>query len=156
MQTKNQKRPAEILLVDDDEIDALLTQESLRKTRHPINLHHVSSGRECLDFLLKKDRHSLAPTPDLILLDYHMPEMNGAEVLTEIRKNPFLKALPVVAMSHSCSQSIILSMFRLGCMQFVIKSSEFNRLIEVMRAICEMYLSPFGLGSNDKSKSRKT
>lgn len=135
-------RTAEVLLVDDDEVDAFLTQECLRNSNFPINLHHVANGQHCLNFLRKQDTYQTVPTPDLIILDMHMPVMNGVEVLTEIHSDTHLNNLPVVVMSHSCDEADISTMYQLGCKQYVMKSLDLCVLNRVIHQICEDLLQP--------------
>ena len=75
-----------ILLVDDDDDFLALTSRWFRKD---YAVTAVNSDKKALAALEKE-------VPDLLLLDYEMPEMNGAEVLRQIRANPKLKDLAVV------------------------------------------------------------
>src|ERR1700729_2213852 len=77
-------RPAEILLVEDNENDVELTRIGLKKSKLLLNLHHAKDGVECMEFLRKQGAYGNAPRPDLILLDLNMPRMDGREVLAEI------------------------------------------------------------------------
>ncbi|MGE5493211.1 MAG: response regulator, partial [Actinomycetota bacterium] len=63
------RRPAEVLLVEDNMGDILLTREGFKRSGYPVNLHHVENGEDCLAFLRKEGPFADAPTPDLILLD---------------------------------------------------------------------------------------
>ncbi len=75
-----------VLLVDDDDDFLALTSRWLKKD---YAVTAVNSGKKALAALEKE-------VPELLLLDYEMPEMNGAEVLRQIRANPKLKDLAVV------------------------------------------------------------
>ena len=109
----SRSRPAEILLVEDNEDDVLLTREGFRDARLLVNLHHVWNGEECLAFLRRQGRFSDAPRPDLLLLDLNLPVMDGREVLGEIVKDETLRHLPVVILTTSDSEQDILRMYRL-------------------------------------------
>lgn len=145
MQTKhNTSRSADILLVDDDEIDAMLAQECFLNTSHSINLHRVNNGQMCLDFLRKKNHYADAPTPDLIVLDLHMPVMGGQEVLAEMHQDQQLSKLPVVVMSHSKDLQDIQKLYQHGCLYYAFKSMYFNELYKVVQYICDNFLTLTG------------
>ena len=74
-----------ILLVEDnlDEVD--LTLATFRRTEQEVSMHHVSDGRECMEFLRKNGKYSDAPTPDLVLLDIWMPDIDGISLLKSVR-----------------------------------------------------------------------
>jgi CheY-like chemotaxis protein len=76
-----------ILLIDDDEDMLAMTGRWLEKGGYEVM--KAASGKEALD-KISSDR------PDLILLDYAMPEMDGPAVLAAIRSNPDTKDIPVV------------------------------------------------------------
>lgn len=145
-------RTAEVLLVDDDEIDALLTQECLRKSNMPINLHHVPDGRQCMHFLRKQSCYRQVPTPDLILLDLHMPIMNGMDVLTELQQDTALNQLPVVVISHSCDGREIDTMYHLGCKLFLQKSMDFFAMNLALQDLMKQFFPMFFL-SNTESRA---
>lgn len=94
-------RPMEILLVEDDLLQARLTIEALRlgKVQHRMTL--VRNGQEALDFIFQRGPFAQAPRPDLILLDLRLPKMDGLDVLREIREDLELKSLPIVIMTSS-------------------------------------------------------
>jgi len=71
------ERVPQILLVEDDEGDALLTEKALSKGPVAFDLHHVETGADALAFV-----EAWAPRPDLILLDLNLPGIHGTEVLT--------------------------------------------------------------------------
>ena len=85
-----------ILLVEDDDDDALLTQLTL--SRHHLNcdVKVATDGQAALDYL-----YSTNDTVDLILLDFHLPKVSGLEVLRSIRSHELTKALPVIILSSS-------------------------------------------------------
>src|SRR5687767_13300586 len=96
---ENKKNQLEILLVEDDPLDELMTKKFLKRGPLHYNLNVVRDGETALDFLTQKNSHRDAPQPDLILLDIGLPKMDGKEVLKEIRKMPRLKDIPVVVLS---------------------------------------------------------
>lgn len=128
-------RPAEILLVEDNEHDVILTREGFKEAHFLVNLHHVDNGKRCMEFLRKEGEYGDAPTPDLILLDLNMPVMNGREVLEEIVADANLKHLPVVVLTTSAQDREVLDIYKLRCSSYIAKPVDFDRFIEVIQGI---------------------
>ncbi|MEO7425269.1 MAG: response regulator [Fibrobacteria bacterium] len=120
-------RPAEVLLVEDNEQDVVLTREGFKRAKFLVNLHHVEDGEECLAFLRKQGKFADAPSPDLILLDINLPVMDGREVLAEIVRDENLKAIPVVVLTTSSAESDILDMYKLRCSSYITKPVDFEQ-----------------------------
>jgi two-component system response regulator len=126
-------RPAEILLVEDNEHDVVLTEISFKKSRLAVNLHHVENGEECMAFLRKEGVYADAPMPDLILLDLNMPVMDGREVLAEITADEKLCHLPVVVLTTSAEHQDIQDMYRLRCSSYITKPVDFYQFQRVLQ-----------------------
>ncbi len=80
--------PIDVLLVEDDPGDELMTREAFEDNRIGNTLHVVRDGEEALDFLYKRGDHTDAPRPDLILLDLNLPKYDGRQVLEKIKSDP--------------------------------------------------------------------
>lgn len=104
-------RTAEILLVEDNKDDVVLTREGFERAKLTVNLNHVENGEECMAFLRKEGEYAGVPTPDLILLDINMPVMDGREVMAELVKDDKLKHLPVVILTTSEDEQDVLNMY---------------------------------------------
>ncbi|HEY2834508.1 MAG TPA: response regulator, partial [Sporichthyaceae bacterium] len=84
-------RLIEVLLVEDDPGDVLMTQEAFAEHKVKNNLSVVSDGVEALEFLRREGKYADAPIPDLILLDLNLPRKDGREVLTEVKADSQLR-----------------------------------------------------------------
>ena len=125
-------RPAEILLVEDNEHDVVLTRESFSRAKFLVNLHHVDNGEECMAFLRKEGKHAAAKTPDLILLDLNLPIMDGREVLAEINADASLRHIPVVVLTTSAAERDIFDMYQLRCSSYIVKPVDFEQFQRVI------------------------
>lgn len=129
------ERPAEILLVEDNEDDVILMREGFKRSKLIVKIHHVPNGIECMNFLYKKGNYKDVPSPDIILLDLNMPLMNGREVLEKISKDEQLSHLPVVILTTSSEAQDVLNMYKLRCSSYIVKPVDFEQF---QRVICEI------------------
>ena len=132
---------ANILLVEDNEDDVFLTRAAFEEGRLRVNLHHVDNGVKCLQFLRKEGIYGEVPTPDLILLDMHMPVMDGHEVLAEIVKDPKLQHLIVVVLTTSGEASDIRKMYSLRCSSFITKPVDFDTFTKLISQLSGYWLT---------------
>lgn len=94
-------RPMEILLVEDNLVNARLTMGSIAHGQVKHRLTLTRDGQEALDFLYKRGPFSRAPRPDLILLDLRLPKVDGLDVLSTIKNDDELRPIPVVILTAS-------------------------------------------------------
>lgn len=147
--TLDQSRPAEILLVEDNDNDVILTRESFKMSKLAVNLHHVKDGEECMAFIRKQGKHAAAPTPDIILLDLNLPRMDGREVLAEISNDKSLRHLPVVILSTSADEQEILKMYKLRCSSYIVKPVNFEQFVRVIQSFSDYWLTVVVLPSTE-------
>lgn len=107
-----------ILLVEDDELDIISVQRSLKKLDIEYELHTAYNGKEALA-MLTDEKSPIEP--DVILLDLNMPKMNGIEFLTTIRNNPSLKHLDVFIMTTSAESVDRTTTEQIGISGYIIK-----------------------------------
>jgi two-component system response regulator len=134
-------RPAEVLLVEDNDNDVFITRRGFEEAKLAVNLHHVEHGEKCMAFLRKQAPYTDVPTPDLILLDLNMPVMDGREVLAEIVKDEQLRKLPVVILTTSSAESDILKMYDLRCNSYIVKPIDFTQFQRVVKAIGDYWFA---------------
>lgn len=133
--------PIEVLLVEDDPGDVLMTQEAFEDHKVRNRLTVVSDGAEALSYLRREGRFAGAPRPDLILLDLNLPKRDGREVLEEIKKDEDLGRIPVVVLTTSAADEDILRSYQLHANAYVTKPVDFDRFISVIRQIDEFFVS---------------
>ena len=128
-------RPIDILLIENNSGDILLTQEALEDGKISNHLHVCRDGEEGLNFLFKKGNFADAVTPDLILLDLNMPKKDGREVLKVVKSDPELKRIPVVVLTTSEADQDILRSYDLHANCYIKKPVNFEQFIEVVKGI---------------------
>jgi CheY-like chemotaxis protein len=133
--------PIEILLVEDTEFDARRTMDALRKGKVRNTVSWVKDGEEAVDFLRHQGRHAAAPRPDLVLLDWYLPKLDGWEVLEKIKDDDDLKRIPVVIMTTSEQESDVLKAYNLHANCYVTKPVDLGKFLEVVRSIEDFWLT---------------
>ena len=131
----------DILLVEDNRGDVLLTEKALQDAKVRNNLYVVRNGVDALRFVRKEGEHAGAPRPDLILLDLNLPMKDGREVLAEIKGDPGLKRIPVVILTTSRAEEDILKAYDLNANCYVTKPVNFEQFMHVVRSIECFWLS---------------
>jgi CheY-like chemotaxis protein len=101
-------RLVEILLVEDNPDEVLLTTETLKDARVSTRVHVASDGEQALDFVRGNNGYAGVPRPDLILLDLNLPRKDGRQVLSELKADPDLKRIPVIVLTTSASDRDLL------------------------------------------------
>jgi len=96
-----------LLLVEDNPGDAHLVRKGLNRLPMGNEVHLVTDGLQAIQFLKKEGIFEKMPRPDLIILDLNLPGKHGHEVLSDIKQNPEWKAIPVIVLSSSSSESDI-------------------------------------------------
>ena len=135
------RSPIEVLLVEDDPGDVLMTQEAVEEHKVRNRLTVVSDGAEALLYLRREGKYADAVMPDLILLDLNLPKRDGREVLAEIKKDDELGRIPVVVLTTSQADEDILRSYQLHANAYVTKPVDFERFISVIRQIDEFFVS---------------
>lgn len=134
-------RPVEILLVEDNPGDVELTMEALKEGRVANRLHVCEDGVDALAYLRREGKYADSARPDLILLDLNLPKMDGREVLSEIKKDPSLKQIPVVILTTSEAEQDIGKSYELHANCYICKPVDLEQFIRVVRSIDEFWLA---------------
>jgi CheY-like chemotaxis protein len=112
-----------ILLVEDDELDIISVQRSLKKIDVSYELHTAFNGKEAMAMLTEQAPYL---RPDVILLDLNMPKMNGIEFLRSLRNNDQLKDIKVFIMTTSSESADRTVAEDIGISGFIIKPLSYN------------------------------
>jgi CheY-like chemotaxis protein len=134
-------QPIEVLLVEDDPGDVLMTREAFEEHKVRNRLHVVNDGVDALAYLRNEGEYADAPRPDLILLDLNLPRVDGREVLSEIKNDDSLRHIPVVVLTTSQADEDILRSYQLHANAYVAKPVDFENFISVVRQIDQFFVS---------------
>jgi CheY-like chemotaxis protein len=131
----------DVLLVEDDEGDILMTKEAFEFYRIRNRLHVVTDGEQALQFMRRTGPFADAPRPGLILLDVNLPRRSGLEVLAELKQDPELGVIPVVMLTTSQAEEDILRSYKLHANAYVTKPVDFESFIEAIRQIDDFFMT---------------
>ena len=134
-------RPIEVLLVEDDEGDVLMTREALDEGKVFNRLSVVGDGVEAIAYLRREQPYGDATRPDLVLLDLNLPKRDGRQVLEEVKADPDLRRIPIVVLTTSEAEEDVLRSYDLHANAYVTKPVDFERFVEVIRQIDEFFIS---------------
>jgi len=137
-----------ILLIEDNEGDILLTLEAFKECKIFNTIEVIRDGESALDYLEKRNGHTHAVRPDLVLLDINLPKKNGHEVLQYIKQNEQLKNIPVIILTTSSSQSDIDRAYSNYANSYITKPADVSEFIDAMCKIEDFWISLVRLPTN--------
>ena len=123
-----------ILLVEDDEVDAMSVERALKDINVTNALTIATNGEDALAHLRQPEQ----VLPCLILLDLNMPRMDGIEFLRVFKKDERLRRIPVVVLTSSSEEQDRTESFDLGVAGYMLKPVKYQQFVEVIRTI-DMY-----------------
>lgn len=128
-----------ILLVEDNADDIELTLLAFDQVGLRNQVVASEDAEEALDRLhaweTETEQSHSAYYPSLVLLDVKLPGKDGFHVLHAIRSNPATRHVPVIMLSSSSEESDILRSYELGANSYLRKPVNFERFVEVARAL---------------------
>lgn len=133
--------PVEILLVDDDAADVIVTTESISESKFVSRINVAHDGIDAMNYLRQKGEFEHARRPDLVLLDLNLPQKNGQEVLAEIKRDDALKTIPIVVLTTSAAQDDIMKAYELGCNCYITKPIGLNRFADMIGILANFWFT---------------
>ena len=124
----------DILLVEDNPDDAEMAVRAFKRAKIANTLQVVRDGEEALAFLFAIGRYTERlnrPLPAVILLDLHLPNISGMEVLRRIKADPYTAGIPVIILTVSSLDEHIAACRSLGVQDYIIKPVGFRNFSEV-------------------------
>jgi two-component system, response regulator len=128
----------EILLVEDNSSDAMLTMHALEKCKLANRIHLARDGEEALDFLFCRgnfaERNPDA-VPQMVLLDLKLPKVDGIEVLRQLKADARTRSIPVVVLTTSKEERDVVQTYQLGVNSYIQKPVNFAEFQDVVRQL---------------------
>jgi len=123
-----------ILLIEDNDDDIELTKLAFNENKFANDIKVIKDGEEALNFLLRKDSTEMEELgrPTFILLDINLPKVNGLEILEHIKKDPFVKYIPVIMLTTSKQDEDIVKSYDLGANSYVRKPVNYQEFVETV------------------------
>lgn len=125
--------PVEILLVEDNEDDIVIIQETFADTKLANIMHTVRDGEEALAYLRREGPYKEMQQPGLILLDINMPKKNGFEVVQELKADRQLRSIPVIMLTTSDREEDIALSYACGASSYIRKPMDLDRFHAVVK-----------------------
>jgi CheY-like chemotaxis protein len=133
-------RPIDVLLIEDDPGDQLITREAFEHNKIHNKLHIARDGEEGLNFLYQRNGYEKSPRPDLILLDLNLPKYDGRQLLERIKSDPDLYHIPIVVLTTSSAEEDILRSYKLHANAYVTKPVDLDQFMSAVRQIDEFFV----------------
>jgi CheY-like chemotaxis protein len=139
MEGQSRRPLVEILLVEDNPSDVILTQIAMRQCKIANNLQIARDGEEALQLLRGEGPFAGKPRPDLILLDLNLPRMDGRELLSVIKSDPGLRTIPVVVLTTSAEERDVVESYALHANAYIAKPIDMDQFVRVVKAVDDFW-----------------
>jgi two-component system, chemotaxis family, response regulator Rcp1 len=127
--------PVPVFLVEDNPADVFVIRQALAGAAFPVDLHVAADGEEALLKLKSLETAAPANRPWLILLDWNLPRVSGAEVLSHLRQNDVWKDTPVIVVTSTDSPSEVDEMLKLGANAHFQKPSDLDAYLVLAKVV---------------------
>jgi two-component system, response regulator len=134
----------EILLVEDNPDEEVLTLQALTKSELPNRIVVVRDGSEALDWLFGSGQYTARHSPllpQIVLLDLKLPKVDGLEVLRQIRANPQTHLLPVIIFSSSEEEKDLINSYSQGANSYIRKPVDFDQFVSTIQQLSFYWLA---------------
>lgn len=143
------RHPVEALLIDPHPEGVDLFLEALENEKIANRIHAVSTGKEALDFLNQRGEYSNAPRPNLVLLEFDLPEMDGSDLLEQLNGCSALADTPVIVLTGSDEAEDIVESYKLQVNAYLQKPVDPDEFIERVRTLENFWLELVWLPPRD-------
>jgi len=130
-----------ILLVEDNEGDILLTMEALESGKLINNIDVTRNGELAINFLMNISENPEKELPELILLDINLPKKNGQDVLQFIKEHDSLKHIPVIMLTTSSNEKDVMASYRNHANCYITKPIDVNSFMSIIAKLEEFWIS---------------
>jgi chemotaxis family two-component system response regulator Rcp1 len=131
----------EVLLVEDNPADVLLTEDAFRDGRIAHRLISVPDADEALQYLHREGKYSDAKRPDVILLDLNLPKKDGRELLSVLKNDPELRYIPVIVLTTSTAEQDVSAAYKLHANCYLTKPVQVEEFIRKIRSLEGFWLT---------------
>jgi len=138
------KKPASILLVEDNPMDVELIIDAFKEARLDNKIQVARDGKEAIEYLFGEGEYAdrqQYPLPDIVLLDLKMPRIDGHEVLRRIKDAEKLKRLPVIILTSSNEEGDRAMSYDNGANSYLVKPVSFDDFLKVVKTVSEYWLT---------------
>lgn len=139
-----------ILLIEDSDEDFEITSMAIRRARVTNPVMRCRTGSEARDYIGQLGRFMHAVEPVFILVDLNIPGIDGRKVLAQLRKSPWLSAVPAIVLSTSTSPADIRLCYQLGAAGYLVKPVDFDRFQSMMRTLTEYWMKVVRLAEQEE------
>ncbi|MGN6553698.1 MAG: response regulator [Verrucomicrobiota bacterium] len=131
-----------ILIAEDDAGHARLIEKNLMRAGMPNRIQRFENGQRILDFLFRRGPgpHRALEAPYLILLDIRMPQVDGVEVLRQLKADSELRKIPVIMLTTTDDPREVDRCHEIGCSSYIVKPVDYNKFAEAMNNL-GLYIS---------------
>lgn len=138
----NLNREVIILVADDDAGHARLIEKNLTRAGLRNQIIRFDNGQAVLDFLFRRGSgsHRAAEAPYLLLLDIRMPQVDGIEVLRQVKADPELRKMPVIMLTTTDDPREVERCHQIGCASYIVKPVDYDKFAEAIKSL-GLYLS---------------
>ena len=149
-------RQIEVLVVQSNPADTLLTVEAFHAAGLTTGLSCVTEGEDALSYVRGEGKYAHVPIPDLIFLDLSQPRVSGLEVLKVIKSTPELRHIPIVVAAGSDDPKFVRAVYALNGNCFIRKPGELHEFVQFIESCYEFWSRVVTLCPQPQKKAKKT
>lgn len=138
----NSNRDVVILVAEDDDGHARLIEKNLTRAGLNNPIIRFDNGQAVLDFLFRRGTgsHRADEAPYLLLLDIRMPQVDGIEVLRQIKLDAELRKIPVIILTTTDDPREVERCHSIGCASYIVKPVDYTKFAEAIKGL-GLYIS---------------